>query len=37
MYYIASFLFGIVFTIIAEFIAVYIYGRRAANERAQKK
>jgi hypothetical protein len=36
MYYIASFIGGVIVTIIAEFIAVYFYGRRAANRKGQE-
>lgn len=37
MSYIITFIGGILFTIIAEFVAVYFYGRKAANKKAQKK
>lgn len=37
MYYIASFIGGIIVTIIAEFIAVYFYGRKAAERKGIKK
>lgn len=37
MYYIASFIGGVIVTIIAEFIAVYFYGRRAANRKKEQK
>lgn len=34
---ILSFAGGVLFTVIAEFIAVYFYGRKAANKKAQEK
>ena len=37
MWYALSFVGGIVVTIIVEFILVYVYGRRAANERQKNE
>lgn len=37
MSYILTFVGGILFTIIVEFIAVYIYGRKAANKKVQEQ
>ena len=37
MSYVIAFLGGVLFTIIAEFVAVYFYGRKAANKKAQEQ
>ena len=37
LYHAISFLCGVVFTIVAEFVAVYFYGRRAANRKSSEK
>ncbi len=37
MSYILTFAGGVFFTVIAEFVAVYFYGRKAANKKAQEQ
>lgn len=36
-YYVIAFILGVIFTIIAEFVAVYFYGRSAAERRAKQQ